>query len=81
MECPPPTETFSNLTFSARRHRPLQSASGLGFSTILHVLVVLVVARETLRAPEAPSVAMARELVDLTACYTWRSVPKPGSVH
>jgi hypothetical protein len=39
---------------------------------------VLVVARETLRAPEAPSAVVARELVDLTTCYTWRSVPTPS---
>ena len=54
---------FSNLAFSAPRHKPLQSAPGLGFSTVLHVLVVLVVARETTRATEVPSEAMVRESV------------------
>ena len=54
---------FSNLTFSTPRRSSLQSVPGLGFSTVLHVLVVLVVARETARATEEPPAAMSRELV------------------
>ena len=56
-------EMFSNLVFSAPCHRPLQSAPWMGFSTVLHVLVVLVVAREATRATEAQPEAMVRESV------------------